>query len=219
MNNQSDKKIRQAFLDKISTQKVDINKQIEAKAAQSLNLPGSRKDQALNEDSLFENNISMVDVIQASSRALKIISEQKKTISSNAEKAIEQLRDKIKRLREENDGLTNKIENEHAISSNLRMELKTALDESENRAALISGLKDKITVLEISNDSLKSQLNQTKLELESSKSELSNVSEFFKTLNSEIHTKLMAALEEANEIIIDEDPEFHLKDVDDFEND
>jgi chromosome segregation ATPase len=161
----------------------------------------------------------MVDVIQASSRALKIISEQKKTISSNAEKAIDQLRVKIKSLREVIDSLNNKIENEHIISSNLRMELKAALNESESRAANIAGLEDKISNLELTNNELKKELNQTKIELESSKAELSNVSDFFKTLNSEIHNKLMSALEEANEIITNEDPEFQLKDVEDSEND
>lgn len=219
MKSEADKKIRQAFLEKISTQKVDNNKQIEAKAAQSLSLPGARTDAAGNVEILFENNISMVDVIQASSRALKIISEQKKTISSNAEKAIDQLRVKIKSLREVIDSLNNKIENEHIISSNLRMELKAALNESESRAANIAGLEDKISNLELTNNELKKELNQTKIELESSKAELSNVSDFFKTLNSEIHNKLMSALEEANEIITNEDPEFQLKDVEDSEND
>lgn len=219
MKSEADKKIRQAFLEKISTQKVDINKQIEAKAAQSLSLSVARKDDASNVESLFENNISMVDVIQASSRALKIISEQKKTISSNAEKAIDQLRVKIKNLKEVIDSLNNKIENEHIISSNLRMELKAALNESESRAVNIAGLEDKISTLELTNNELKRELNQTKIELEGSKAELSNVSDFFKTLNSEIHNKLMSALEEANEIITNEDPEFQLKDVDDSEND
>lgn len=213
MSNESEKKIRQDFLKKITVHEVDGLKQTEQRPRKIPKIPDNFSNTISLEESPADTNMNMVDVIEASSRALKIISEQKRILGSNAEKAIEQLRHKIKLLRADIDNLNSKIEDELNISSSLRQELQLSLDQNTTKSNLIAQLEGSVAELEQSNILLTTELNETKNELENSKLELSNAAEFFKTLKLEIDSKLMLALEEANDMMSDDAARFDV-DVD-----